>query len=115
MDNINKNNSVYNLEILVYGRIELMIMKYCLLNKFLNKDKACSLCKNNKEYKIKADNKELYPLIGSSCLSKLLHSRNIDLLNDLEYYKTLGITNFRIDLYDESELEIEKILTRLEG
>ena len=28
----------YNLELLIYGRPELMVMKYCVLNKFLNKE-----------------------------------------------------------------------------
>ncbi|MBQ6687162.1 MAG: U32 family peptidase [Bacilli bacterium] len=110
-DLIDINNSS-NLELLVYGRPELMVMKYCLLNKFVNTDKACSVCHNQKKYAIKGDNKELYPIINNTCISKLLHSKNIDLLNKLDYYKDLGITNFRIDLYDEVASDIAEILKK---
>jgi len=113
MTNIKTSDSIYNLEVLVYGRPELMLMKYCLLNKFINKEKNCQICQNNKKYALKGDNKEIYPLTNDRCISKLLHSRNIDLLDDLAYYKALGITNYRIDLYDESIEEINQILQRL--
>jgi len=107
------SNSNYNLELLVYGRPELMVMKYCLLNKFVNNANVCGICKNNKRYTLKGNNKEVYPLTNNGYISKLLHSKNIDLLDNIEYYKTLGITNFRIDLFDESPKDIETILNRL--
>ncbi len=113
MNNIKKSNSAYNLEMLVYGRPELMVMKYCLLNKFINNDKVCGICRNNKKYSLKGDNKELYPITNNGCISKLLHSKNIDLINNMSYYKAIGITNFRIDLYDENPEDIGKILKRL--
>lgn len=111
-DNLIDINNSSNLELLVYGRPELMVMKYCLLNKFVNKEKKCSICFNQNNYAIKGDNKEVYPIINKSCISKLLHSKNIDLLNKLDYYKDLGITNFRIDLYGEVASEIEEILKK---
>lgn len=113
MNNITKNRSKYNLELLVYGRPELMVMKYCVLNKFINTKKTCTTCLNNKKFALKGDNKELYPLTSNGCISKLLHSKNIDLLDNLEYYKSIGITNFRIDLYDENEKEIAMILKKI--
>ena len=113
IESIKSNNSTYNLEILIYGRPELMIMKYCVLNKFVNGEKNCNVCLNKKHYTLKGNNNEFYPITSNACISKLLHSRNIDLLDNLEYYKSLGITNFRIDLFDESISEIANIFKRL--
>ena len=113
IESIKFTNSTYNLEILIYGRPELMIMKYCVLNKFVNGEKNCNVCLNKKHYTLKGNNNEFYPITSNACISKLLHSRNIDLLDNLEYYKSLGITNFRIDLFDESISEIANIFKRL--
>ena len=41
-----------------------------------------------------------------------MHYKNIDMLNNIEYLKELGATNFRIDLLDETEEEIDKILSK---
>lgn len=115
MKHIKDTNNIFNLELLIYGRPELMVMKYCMLNKFVNKETSCSVCKNNKKYFIRGDNLEEYPIINNSCITKLLHSKNIDNIDKIEYYKQLGITNFRIDLFDEEAKDIEKILNRLKG
>ena len=113
INNIKQFGFSYNLELLVYGRPELMLMKYCVLNKFVNKSDHCSICNNQKYYYLKGNNNEKYPLISNACISKLLHSKNVDLLHNLEYYKSLGITNFRIDLYDETINDIKEILKRI--
>lgn len=101
----------FNVEMYVYGRPEVMIMKYCLLNKYVNKEKVCHLC--NDKYYIMGDNKKKYPLVSQNCYLKILNSENINLLDKISFYKSLGITNFHIDLYDEDTLEIENILKKL--
>ena len=104
---------LFNKELYIYGRPELMIMKYCVLSSTLNGDsRSCGLC-HNKKYYLEAQNKEKYPVINYSCLVKLLHSKNIDLINNIDFYKRLGITNFRIDLYDEDIEQINSILKRM--
>ena len=37
-------------EIIVYGKPELMITKYCLLNKCLNTNEKCNVCQKNNYY-----------------------------------------------------------------
>ena len=40
---------------------------------------------------------------------------HIDYLDKLDYYSSLGITNFRIDLFEENEIKIKEILNKMEG
>ena len=114
MSSIKEFNNKYNLELLIYGRLELMVMKYCPLNTFINKDKNCNICRNNKKYKLKGNNGEYYPIMNHNCISKLLHSKKVNLIDKLSYYKNLGITNFRLDLYDETIDEIASLLNALD-
>lgn len=102
-----------NLELLIYGKIELMIMKYCLLNKLINKSNKCNVCINKKSYKLKDRNGEYYNIINNNCITTLLHYKNINLIDNISKYQKLGITNFRIDLFDETEKDINKILKKL--
>ena len=48
-DTIKALNTNYNIELIIYGRVELMLMKYCPLKKLLN---PCSVCQDsfNKYY-----------------------------------------------------------------
>ena len=102
-------NTSLNLEILVYGRIELMAMKYCILNDLVNKNKVCSVCKNANTYYIKDRNDKNYPFNHIGCNSYLLNYENIDNISKIPEYKNLGITNYRVDLFDETYDEVIKI------
>ncbi len=109
----NLNNN-YNLEILVYGKPELMIMKYCPLNALINKDKICSVCKNNNKYYLKDRNNEYYKLNQNNCITTITNYKNIDKIDNINFYKNLKITNFRIDLLDETYEQTIEILRRIE-
>lgn len=98
----NENN---NIEIIVYGWIEAMTMKNCPIKTLTNN---CG-CKNNKYY-LKNQKNNLYPIIQNNCLTTILNyipTNNIDKIN---YYKSLNIKHFRIDLYDESYEKTKKII-----
>lgn len=99
----------FNLELIVYGRAELMVMKHCPLNKLINNgDKPCSVCKN--QYYLKDGNK-LYPIITQNCYTHILHYRNINLIDILDNYKE--IDNYRIELFDETKEQIENLINRI--
>ena len=99
----------FNLELIVYGKAELMIMKYCPLNKIINNgQKPCNVCKN--DYFLK-DNNKMYPIITKNCLTHILHYKNIDLINDIKNYK--DIDNFRIELFNETENEIRTLINKV--
>lgn len=110
LDKINKLYlENFNLELIVYGRAELMVMKHCLLNKLVNNgEKTCNICE--KQYYLK-DNNKLYPIITKNCFNHILHYKNIDLIDQLKKYNM--IDNYRIELFDETQDQIIDLINRL--
>lgn len=103
INNIMKYNNKINTELVIYTRPELMIMKYCPLKLLVNKDNKCHVCtSNNKYYLVDRNNKE-YPIIEDSNihLTHILNYKVINKINNINYYKNIGINNYRIELYDE--------------
>ncbi len=101
-----KNN--YNVELIIYGRLELMVMKYCPLKKCLNYCKDCK--KSNDIFYLEDRFNNKYPLIHNNCITSIMHYKNIDKLDELSEYKNMGISNFRIELFNENYKETEKCI-----
>ncbi len=99
-----------NLDIVIYGKVDLMIMKYCPLNLLVNKDKTCRICKNGQKYYLQDRKNELYRILQKNEITHLIHSKNINYLSDIDKLKKIGISNFTIILLDEDEKEIKKII-----
>ncbi|MBP5407570.1 MAG: U32 family peptidase [Bacilli bacterium] len=100
-----------NLLMLVYGRIEAMIMKHCLINKYCGfKHKNCMECVNNNYY-LKDKMNYKFPLIRSNdCNLKLLNSSRLHLLKYLDEIIDMGINNIMLDFTIESYLETYDII-----
>lgn len=103
INNIMKYNNKINTEIVIYTRPELMIMKYCPLKLIVNKDNKCHVCSNNNKYYLVDRNNKEYPIIEDSNihLTHILNYRVINKINNINYYKSIGINNYRLELYDE--------------
>lgn len=100
--------SNYNVELIIYGRLELMLMKYCPLKECLN---YCKKCKNSTDkFYLENNEKEKYPIIRNNCITHIMHSKNINKIEDIKEYYDLGINNFRIELFDEDYNETNKII-----
>ncbi len=97
-----------NLEKVIYGRYELMIMKYSPLAKVGN---SISLHKHH--YALKDRKNEVYPLVLEDGITHIYHSKCIDDLAKIPIYQDMGISNFRIELYRETKEEMEALLDRL--
>lgn len=113
IERIMKHNS-YNVEMLLYSTFELMITKYCPVNKVANKDTVCTKCMKN-EYKLVDRNGSKYP-IKTDVLNHLTHILDSKVTNNIEklkYYYNLGIRNFRIELNSEDSKEIDDIIKNL--
>ena len=99
--------SLPNLEKVIYGRPDLMIMKYCPLSS-LKENNICNVCKD--KYFLKDRKGEVYPIIQKGCLTTVLHYKNIDERDYIDDYKRLGINNYLCILYNETKEETKKII-----
>lgn len=104
IDNINNN-----IEIIVYGWIEAMVMKHCIVKNITN-NHSC-----NKKYYLKNKNNELYPIVQNNCLTTILNYKPINNIDKINYYKNLNIKHFRIDLYNENYNETIKIIKSIKN
>ena len=106
-DLISKYNEAYNthpnLELIVYGRIKLMHMKYCPLKK-LGK---CGECKKHK-FNLK-DDFATYPLLfNGDCTTTVLGDKPLNLLDDVNNIS--GINVYRLFFTTESKEETKDII-----
>lgn len=102
-----------NLDVIVYGKVDLMITKYCPLNLLVNKDKICRICKNQNKYYLKDRKNAFYPILPKKEITHILHSKNIDYLDNISKLKQMGIFNYTIILFDEEKHEIKNILKKV--
>ena len=103
-----------SVEVYIYGRVELMVMKYCPLNMLIkNDDKKCSLCLSKDKYSLKDAKGNFYPIKSYPHLTHILHYKPINLLEEIRNLKMLNISNFRVELYDEQEKEIISIIKEI--
>ena len=71
-DIMNYYENKCNVELMIYGTIELMLMKYCPINLNVNKDKVCHVCLDNHKYYLKDRNDKLYRIL-TDALSHQTH------------------------------------------
>ena len=88
-----------NLEMIVYGKADMMFTKYCPLKVY----NQCGNCKKNK-YELR-DEYGNFPIIShNDCTTTILNGKNLNLIDDLE--NILDVNTFRINLtvedYNES-------------
>ena len=96
-------------ELIIYGRIELMLTKSCPISEVLNN---CP-CSTDDKYYIEDINKNRYPVIHNNCLTHIMHYKNINYLDKLSYYKNIGIRSFRLELFDENYDETNKLIEKI--
>ena len=94
-----------NLEVIVYGRIEVMIMKYSPFNKF-------ELNKNN-SYSLRDRNNEDYRIIEDNGLTHIFYYKNHIISDEnIEELKKLNIINYRLELFEESKEETVNLIKK---
>lgn len=105
-----------NAEVYIYGNIELMMMKSCIIKSSLN-NSTCGLCMNKNKYYLKDRNGEKYRIITDvkSHTSYLLNYKKTNLINDIPTLKNIGINNFRIDLLDENYDETIELINMIKN
>jgi putative protease len=101
-----------NLEQVVYGRVDLMITKYCPVAKTMGANKTdCHLCEHA-DYALEDRVGAVFPLKNDgACNMRLLNNRPLMLFDYLHDLNRAGITRHRIDFTIESGEEVRRILT----
>ena len=101
---------VPNLEMVIYGRAELMISKYCPIAKTYQTKQNCLLCEKN-QYTLKDRTGKSFPLIhDGQCNIKLIHHQAMNLIPYLTELKKASITNVRIEFTLENQQEMKEII-----
>ncbi|MBE6150383.1 MAG: U32 family peptidase [Firmicutes bacterium] len=112
LKNIDKFDS--DIQYIIYGTIELMIMKYCPLKMLENNDNNnCNLCSRNNKYYLKDQNNFKYPVLNTKHYTHIMHKEPINNIKDIKLCLEKGINNFRVDLLYETKQEIENIIKEI--
>lgn len=98
-----------NIETVIYGRIELMIMNYCLIKHNL----GCNYC-THKFNLINKDNLS-FPILNNHGKNIILSYKPVNKINKISEYQKYGINNFRLDFYEETIDEIKNILNKVKA
>ncbi|MBR2891322.1 MAG: U32 family peptidase [Bacilli bacterium] len=108
VDNYLKEFDTYpNIEVIAYGRLNLMVTKYCPLRK-LN---MCGDCKKN-QYTIKDDIAEFPIKFNNDCTITILNSKTLNLVDDLHLIN--GISSYRLVFTDESKDQVINIIKQFQ-
>ena len=99
-------NEIPNFEMIVYGKIELMLLKHCILNKNLSSSSNCNICKEKDKYYLEDRNKEKYRILQKNCKTTILNYKILNKLNDINDTK---ISNLYVSLIDLNKEEKNKI------
>lgn len=112
---VNRYNFKPNLEVVIYGKPEVMVSKYCILNTYLGNGLKtnCNICKNGNYYLVDRENNKYKIKRSNDCFMHILNYENIDLLNRVDEFRKIGINSFRIVLDDEDNCKLTEIINTL--
>jgi len=100
-----------NLEMVVYGKTELMLSKYCPIAKTLGVNKTdCHLCEHN-QYALKDRMDYEFLLMNDGmCNIRVLNPKPLCLVDFIGFVQTAKITKIRMDFTDESYEQTQEII-----
>lgn len=107
----NKFGYIPNIEVVVYGKIDLMITKYCPINRVLtNTDINCGRCIESKFYLIDRKGYKLELLKDGLCNVRILNPKKLHLINHIDELKNIGVSKLRIEFTSESIEETREVV-----
>ncbi|MBU1145251.1 MAG: U32 family peptidase [Firmicutes bacterium] len=100
-----------NVTVVGYGKIDLMISKHCPISSVeVQNSKTCSLCDGN-NYGLKDHFGNIYPIVKErNCHVRILHSHALNLIEYVNFFKLVGVSNLRLDFTTESKKETSEII-----
>ncbi|MBE6115117.1 MAG: U32 family peptidase, partial [Erysipelotrichaceae bacterium] len=101
------------LEVLVYGRNELMVSKHCVINANTcdTGRPNCNMCRGRDKYHLVDRKKEIYPIVtDDQCYNHIMHCRRVVAVGLLGQLQQMGIKHYRLAFTDETYGECLKVL-----
>ncbi|MBD7910090.1 DUF3656 domain-containing U32 family peptidase [Clostridium cibarium] len=103
----------------MYGKTEVMISEYCPIGSTFGgkcNDKECnSACMRDNFTLVDRMNEEFRVMTDVYCRSHILNSSPLNLIEEIEDLKSMGIETFRVDFKDEGQEEVIKVLNMIRG
>ena len=111
-----RNKSIADIGVVLYGKIKLMSMKYCVINSLCGdgKKKNCHLCKTNDYYLQGAFHKKFWLHGDENCIIHMYHHKIKNQINKVKEYKQLKINLFRLDFSNETPQEVKKVIQKFQ-
>lgn len=100
-----------SLELMVYGYYELMIMKYCPIQKINGyKNKNCGMCIKNNYYLNDKKGYSFRLIRDEECNMRVLNSKKLHLIDYISDIINCGVKNILLDFTTESANETEEVI-----
>ena len=108
----NRHNSLPSVGIVMYGKLDMMIMRSCPIGTFYkNKGTHCNKCHTN-TFQLRDRTNEDYVLVGDSeCNSRILNNKPIYLIDKIDEIEELGIKSHYFIFTDEDKEKVESVIT----
>lgn len=104
----------HNSQILLYGKIEVMISEYCPIGSTFggqNKNSGCDNYCNKKEFKLMDRMGEKFlTCTDKFCRSYIYNPVALNLIPNINEISKMGINNFRLDFIDENYEEVVEVI-----
>jgi putative protease len=104
-----RNGQAAPVEAVLWARHELMPMRHCVISGALGKS-SCGLCKKKHFYLEDIKGNRFPVLVDERCHSHIFHSRTNEA--QAKEYLTLGVTHFRVELFDEDAEKSKALIKR---
>lgn len=100
-----------NVELIVYGKVDLMITKYCPINKILtDNDVGCGKCNDSRYYLIDRKGYKLELIRDGLCNIRIINPKALHLIEYCESLKNLGVSKLRLEFTNEDKDEVKNIV-----
>ncbi|WP_195428409.1 U32 family peptidase [Clostridium sp. D46t1_190503_E9] len=108
-----------NVQGIIYGKTELMISEYCPIGSTFGEKSSCSdcnlACTRDEFTLIDRMNEKFRVMTDIFCRSYILNPHPLNLIEEKEDLKNLGVNSFRVEFRDESSNEVKKVLRMIRG
>ena len=100
-----------NIEVIVYGKVDLMITKHCPINKSLtNTDINCNRCKEDQLALVDRKGYKLELIKDGLCNIRILNPKKLHLIEYCDELKKCGVSKLRLEFTSETIEEVKEVI-----